>query len=273
MDLCATEAPISSESFIYKVSADQAMELVRNLDEVNRDTRWYTEAHENEFNAATRAFYFEHCLQPATVASANEEIVVNTEKLRIKYVLSRKPMLWLGESQGKLIRSKKFLVLATLSPQTGTSKHTTAAVALASPKKRPATIALARSEKKPVQKSKPTEDDFITVLSQEDPALDVTSSTPSNQTIENFSIPDLRGCVARHLPVCWEIFKGKAASARHAIYKLGGKARSNLKHKVRFGKFREDQQEAILEVLLEEFCKKGPKYLQVFIFSDLCVNN
>lgn len=58
----------------------------------------------------------------------------------------------------------------------------------------------------------------------------------------------------------WSIYSGKTESWRHQAYRKKGKERAELKHKVRFGTFSEDQQETFLDDLTTKFCKKS-KYL------------
>mmetsp|Transcript_20382 Transcript_20382/g.60881 ORF Transcript_20382/g.60881 Transcript_20382/m.60881 type:complete len:384 (+) Transcript_20382:36-1187(+) len=59
----------------------------------------------------------------------------------------------------------------------------------------------------------------------------------------------------------WAIYSGKLKSWRHDEYRKKGKAREDLKLKVRFGTFTDSQQETFLDALTRTFCKKGTKFL------------
>ena len=59
----------------------------------------------------------------------------------------------------------------------------------------------------------------------------------------------------------WAIYAGKLPSWRHQAYRKKGKARADLKSKVRFGTYNDSQQEMFLDALTKTFCKKGTRYM------------
>ncbi|XP_064622585.1 uncharacterized protein LOC135484826 [Lineus longissimus] len=97
-------------------------------------------------------------------------------------------------------------------------------------------------------------------------ADEIDKEIQSIHDVSKLSDSHLQYLVTKYEKYLQEIFQGKSRSWRHEDYKRGGKDRQNLTYNIHTLRYREEQEDTVMESLMKIFCSKHQKYLD-YVFK------